>query len=64
MLNRRQLTENTIQFEDFAASSQAPFIGQAIEVPLNAFGSVVARYIVSKVQQNGNMIIATAERSA
>lgn len=61
MLNRRQLTDTSIQFEDFATSSVAPFVGQPVEVPMNAFGSVVARYIVSRVQQNGHMIIAIAE---
>jgi hypothetical protein len=47
MMNRQQLTSDTIQFEDFAAC--APQVGEFLEVPMNAFGSVVARFQVKAV---------------
>ena len=62
MMNRRQLTADTIQFEDFAASSGAPFVGQYHEVPMNAFGSVVARFEVTEVRSEGVKLIATAKQ--
>jgi hypothetical protein len=62
MMNCSQLTEDTIRFEDFAASSGAPFVGQHHEVPMNAFGSVVARFEVTDVRSEGAMLIATAKR--
>lgn len=60
-MNRSQLTADTIQFEDFAASSCAPFVGQQLELPMSAFGSVVARFEVTDVRQAGAMLIATAK---
>ena len=47
MMNRQQLTADTIQFEDFAAC--APRVGEFLELPMNAFGTVVARFQVTSV---------------
>lgn len=64
MLNRQQLSNGNIQFQDFAQSSYAPVIGQQHEVPMNAFGSVVARYEVVAVKFDGVMFTAQAKRVA
>jgi hypothetical protein len=64
MINRKQLTNGNIQFQDFARSSHAPIIGQQQEVPMNAFGSVIARYEVISVEFDGVMFTAEAKRVA
>ena len=64
MMNRKQLTNGNIQFQDFAQSSYAPVVGQQHEVPMNAFGSVVARYEVVSVESDGVMFTAEAKRVA
>lgn len=58
MMNRQQLTENTIQFEDFPQGGT--FVGQELELPMNAWGSVVARFKVTSVRAEGLMLIAQA----
>ena len=62
MMNRKQLDNGNIQFEDFVASAGCPVVGMAYEVPMNAFGSVVARYEVISVAQAGNKVVAEARR--
>ena len=61
MQNRRQVNETTIQFEDWITPWETPYIGQFHEVPMNAFGSIVARYKTTKIEQEGKMNIITAE---
>lgn len=61
MMNRRQITEDTIEFEDFAGASQ-PFVGEQYELPMNAFGTVVARYEVVSVRAEGNKVVAQASK--
>ena len=62
MMNRTQLDNGNIQFQDFAQSCSAPFVGQQHEVPMNAFGTVVARYEVVSVSFDGVMFTAEAKK--
>ena len=64
MMNRKQLPSGNIQFQDFAASSAAPFVGQQHELPMNAWGSVVSRFEVVSVRRDGAMVTAEAKRVA
>lgn len=64
MMNRKQLANGNIQFQDFARSSYAPTIGQQHEVPMNAWGSEMARYEVADVVFDGVMFTAEAKRVA
>lgn len=64
MMNRKQLNNGNIQFQDFAQSSIPPVVGQFHEVPMNAWGSVVARYEVVAVSCDGMMFTAEARRVA
>jgi hypothetical protein len=64
MLNRKELAGNRIRFEEFAASCSAPFVGQLLEVPMNAFGVTVARFKVVDVRTEGAMLVAEAEMAA
>jgi len=64
MMNRKQLSNGNIQFQDFAQSSYKPVIGQQHEVPMNAWGSVMARYEVIAVKFDGAIFTAEAKRVA
>jgi hypothetical protein len=63
-MNRKQLPNGNIQFQDFAQSSYAPTIGRQYEMPMNAFGSVVERYEVVALEFDGVMFTAEAKRVA
>ena len=61
MMNRKQLASGNIEFQDFAASCSTS-IGQFLEVPMNCWGSVVARYqVISITAADGQYITATAK---
>lgn len=61
MMNRRQIDESTIEFEDFAGSSQ-PFVGEEYELPMSAFGTTVARFAVTIVRTEGCRVVAQARK--
>ena len=55
MLNRKTLTNGNTQVEDFAACRRMP-IGEAVELPMNAFGSVMKRFTVIAATVFGDMV--------
>ena len=63
MMNRKNISDNCISFEDFATTSQPLAIGDCVEVPMTACGSVAARYQVISVSVAGAKILYQAERT-
>lgn len=60
MINRKQLSATQIQFEDFAKSSNVPYVGQLLQVPMNCWGSVVENFEVISVMIKDDMVVANA----
>lgn len=56
MINRTTLSNGNTQVEDFAASSCRATVGDAMELPMNAWGSVVVRFVVVAAREVGAMI--------
>jgi hypothetical protein len=66
-INRVTLENGNVQFEDYAASSAAPFVGMAMELPMCASGWTVGRFEVIGVSPHpvdANMVVAEARRVA
>jgi hypothetical protein len=61
-INRQQLENGNIQFEDYAQSSRAPFIGQQLVLPMCASGWTVGRFEVIAIQPAGDKVVAEARR--
>lgn len=56
-MNRTILANGNTQIEDFAASSCPMKVGDAMELPMNAWGSVMKRFNVVAVRPAGVMVV-------
>lgn len=56
-MNRTLLANGNTQIEDFAASSCRAQVGDAMELPMNAWGSVVKRFTVVAAREVGVLVV-------
>lgn len=54
-MNRTILSNGNTQIEDFAASARRA-IGEIVELPMNAWGSTVKRFVVTSVTVRGAIV--------
>lgn len=64
MLNRKQLSNGNMQFQDFATAYSQTKVGAFVEVPMTASGWTVGRFEIISVTQDGGMLTAEAKRVA
>jgi hypothetical protein len=62
MMNRTQLSDGSIKFQDFTSTSKKPYVGEEYEVPMNAWGSTVARYRAVSVDIEWGMFTVVAQK--
>ena len=55
MMNRTTIENGNTLVEDFAAAARMS-IGDAVELPMNAYGSVVKRFTVKRVEVTGTIV--------
>ena len=54
-INRRHLENGNVVFEDYKACSRQPTVGSFLELPMNNWGSVVARFKVISIKPLDNL---------